>query len=170
MIKDIPIQVRNAAEVAPLKPEFFDAVSNALQAHKETPGGLLPIFHAIQDTLGHVPMEALPMIGKQLNLSRADVYGVLSFYHHFRTEPGGEQTVYVCRAEACQAMGAATLEQQIKEYLQVDFHETTADGKYSLEPVYCLGNCACAPSIRVGDEVIGRMTKTKIDTTLGGKA
>jgi hypothetical protein len=89
----------------------------------------------------------VPLIARELNLSRADVHGVISFYHFFRSKPPGGRVIYVCRAESCQAMGAVALEKHIKQRLGVDFHETTADGAYTLEPVYCLGNCACSPAI-----------------------
>jgi formate dehydrogenase subunit gamma len=98
-----------------------------------------------------------------MSLSRAEVHGVISFYHDFRTEPVGEQLVHLCRAEACQAMGSRELEQHARQRLGVDFGETTADGRFTLEAVYCLGNCACSPSIRIGDEVHARVSPGKFD-------
>ncbi len=130
------------------------------------PGGLLPILHAIQDELGHIPDEAVPIVAEVLNLSRAEVHGVISFYHLFRKTPPGRQTLYLCRAEACQAMGARELERHAKEKLGVQFHQTTEDGRYSLEPIYCLGNCACSPAIMIDDFVYGRVTPERFDALL----
>jgi formate dehydrogenase subunit gamma len=123
----------------------------------------LPILHSIQDELGHVPEGAVAIVADVLNLSRAEVHGVLTFYHFFRTEAPGKHTVYVCRAEACQSMGARELENHVRAKLAVDFHETTADGKYTLEPVYCLGNCACSPAIMIDETVYGRVTPQRFD-------
>lgn len=130
------------------------------------PGALLPILHAIQDRFGYVPEEAVPVVAKVLNLSRAEVHGVVTFYHFFRSKPAGRQTLYVCRAEACQSMGARDLERHAREKLGVDFHETTADGRFSLEPVYCLGNCACSPAVMVDETVYGRVTPQRLDEIL----
>jgi formate dehydrogenase subunit gamma len=131
------------------------------------PGALLPILHAIQDELGYVPETAVPIVAEVLNLSRAEVHGVVTFYHFFRTHPVGKHTLYVCRAEACQSMGSRKLEQYVREKLGVDFHETTADGRFSLEPVYCLGNCACSPAVMVDETVYGRVTPQRIDEIVG---
>jgi len=136
------------------------------EAHAHRPGALLPILHAIQDELGYVPDAAVPIVANVLNLSRAEVHGVVSFYHFFRTSPPGRRTLYVCRAEACQSMGARALERHVREKLDVDFHETTADGRFSLEPVYCLGNCACSPAIMIGEDVYGRVTPERLDELL----
>jgi formate dehydrogenase subunit gamma len=131
------------------------------------PGPLLPILHAIQDRFGYVPDGAVPVVADVLNLSRAEVHGVVSFYHFFRTHAPGKQTLYVCRAEACQSMGARALESYVKDKLKIDFHETTADGRFSLEPVYCLGNCACSPAVMVDERVYGRVTPERIDEIVG---
>lgn len=127
------------------------------------PGALLPILHAIQEAVGYVPADSLALIAEALNLSRAEVHGVVSFYHHFRSTPPGRHTVQICRAESCQALGSRELEAYAKQTLKVDYHQTTADGEITLEPVYCLGNCACSPSVRVGDEVYGQMNTDKLD-------
>lgn len=137
-----------------------------IAARRELPGATLPILHAIQDTYGYVPDEALTMIASALNLSRAEVQGVVSFYHHFRRTPPGRHVVQVCRAESCLAMGAEALEAHAKAKLGVDFHETTADGAVTLEPVYCLGNCACSPAMRVDDDILGRMNGQRFDAVL----
>jgi formate dehydrogenase subunit gamma len=139
------------------------AVRAAIDAHRATPGALLPVLHAVQDALGFVPKDALPLIARGLNLSRAEVHGVLSFYHWFRTEPPGRVVVHLCRAEACQAVGAASLEAHARQALGIDFHETTADGAITLEPVYCLGNCALGPSLLIGDRLCGRVSNERFD-------
>lgn len=127
------------------------------------PGALLPILHSIQDELGYVPQEAVPVIAEALNLSRADVHGVISFYHYFRTTPPGKHTLYLCRAESCQSMGGVALETHVKQRLGIDYHETTSDGAVSLEPMYCLGNCACSPALMLNKEVHGRVTPESFD-------
>ncbi|HEX6993162.1 MAG TPA: formate dehydrogenase subunit gamma [Gammaproteobacteria bacterium] len=137
------------------------------EANAGRPGALLPILHAIQDELGYVPEAAVPIVANVLNLSRAEVHGVVTFYHFFRTRPPGRHTLYLCRAEACQSMGARELERYVKDKLQIDFHETTADGRFSLEPVYCLGNCACSPAVMIDEDVHGRMTPQRLDALLG---
>jgi formate dehydrogenase subunit gamma len=134
-------------------------IESIVREHAHRPGALLPILHAIQDRLGFVPDHAVPVIAGELNLSRAEVHGVISFYHFFRTNAPGKQTLYVCRAEACQSMGARALEDYVKEKLQIGYHETTPDGRFSLEPVYCLGNCACSPAIMIDETVHGRVDK-----------
>ena len=126
-------------------------------------GALLPILHGIQDELGYVPTESVPFIADSLNLSRAEVHGVISFYHYFRSSPPGRYTVQICRAESCQAMGSRVMENHAKELLGIDFHETTADGEVTLLPVYCLGNCACSPSVRVGNEIFSHVDKIRFD-------
>ena len=136
------------------------------EARAAEAGALLPILHAIQDRLGYVPETALPIVADVLNLSRAEVHGVVSFYHFFRIKPPGKRTLYVCRAEACQSMGSRALENYARQKLGVDFHETTADGRVSLEPVYCLGNCACSPAVMVDETVYGRVTPQRLDEIL----
>ena len=133
------------------------AVQGAIERHREVPGGLLPLLHDIQDHLGHVPPDAVPDIARALGLSRAEVHGVISFYHHFRSSPPGRHVLQVCRAEACQSMGAESLIEGLREALGVDLQGTSADGAVTLEPVYCLGNCACAPAALVDGELRGRL-------------
>ena len=141
-------------------------VQNITTALKDKPGALLPILHAIQDALGYVPAESVPAIAKALNLSRAEVHGVISFYHYFRDTKPGKHTIHLCRAESCQAMGGKLLEKHVKARLGIDFHETTTDGKFSLEPVYCLGNCACSPAMQIGEEIYGRVSANSFDATI----
>lgn len=120
-------------------------------------GPLLPILHEVQDQFGYVPQEALPVIADELNLSRAEVHGVVTFYHDYRNHPAGRHVLKLCRAEACQSMGGDALAERIKTLLGIDFHQTTPDGSVTLEPVYCLGLCACAPAAMLDGEVHGRV-------------
>ena len=130
---------------------------------KTTAGPLLPILHGVQAALGYVPKDAVPLIASELNLTRAEVHGVLSFYHYFRQEPAGRHVVHICRAEACQSVGAVALEAHAKKSLGIDFHQTTADGAVSLEPVYCLGNCALGPSVMIDQRLQGRVSPQRFD-------
>lgn len=149
---------------ASLAPVVATAVQNALLANRGKPGALLPILHSVQNELGYVPPESVPAIAHELNLTRAEVHGVVSFYHHFRTTLPGRTVIQLCRAEACQALGARALEAHAKQSLGIDFHETTADGAITLEAVYCLGNCGCGPSVLVGaDELHARVTPDEFD-------
>ena len=140
------------------------AVMQAIDTHRDLPGALMPILHAVQDALGYMPPDSLALIAHELNLSRAEVHGVVSFYHHFRDTPPGRHIVRICRAEACQALGARSLEAHAKKTLGIDFHETTSDGAITLEAVYCLGNCGCGPSLLIDtDEIHGRVTPAAFD-------
>ena len=132
------------------------------------PGALLPILNAVQDELGWVPDWSVPIIAETLNLSRADVHGVVSFYHLYRKSPPGKHTLYVCCSEACKAMGASALTEAARKHLGVDFHETSEDGRFSLEPIYCLGNCACAPAVMVDETLHGRVTPEGLEKILSG--
>lgn len=132
----------------------------------DRPGALLVILHRIQDAIGYLPEESIPLIASGLNLSRADVHGVVSFYHHFRTRPPGRHIVQICRAESCQAMGSRELESHAKKTLGIDFGDTTRDGQITLEPVYCLGNCACSPSVRVGQHIHSHVDTARFDKLL----
>ena len=120
-------------------------------------GPLLPILHEIQAEFGYVPQECLPVIARELNLSRAEVHGVVSFYHDYRDHPPGRHVLKLCRAEACQSMGGEAFAERVKALLGIDFHETTADGAVTLEPVYCLGLCSCAPAAMLDGAVRGRL-------------
>jgi formate dehydrogenase subunit gamma len=141
-------------------------VQEIITTLKNKPGALLPILHGVQNALGYVPAESVQVIAKALNLSRAEVHGVISFYHYFRDTRPGKHTIHLCRAESCQSMGGKQLENHVKTRLGVDFHETTADGKFTLEPVYCLGNCACSPAMQIGEEIYGRVSATTFDETI----
>ena len=142
------------------------AVSSIAQSLKDTPGALFVVLRRIQDELGYIPQESVPLIASELGLSRAEVHGVISFYHDFRHEPPGRHTIRLCRAESCQAMGAVALAGHVKRCLGVDFGQTTADGAFTLEPVYCLGNCACSPAITVDGELYGRVSAARFDEVL----
>lgn len=126
------------------------------QSMKALEGPLLPILHALQAEFGHVPQSTLPVIAKELNLSRAEVHGVMTFYHDYRAEPAGRHVLKLCRAEACQSMGGEALSDAICQALGIDWHGTTTDGNVTLEPVFCLGLCSCAPAAMLDDTLIGR--------------
>ena len=144
-----------------------ETVQSIIAELKDKPGALLPILHGVQDALGYIPADSVPAIAQSLNLSRAEVHGVISFYHYFRDTPAGKHTVHLCRAESCQSMGGKQLESHVKTKLGIDYHETTADGKFSLEPVYCLGNCACSPALQLDKEdVYGRVTPELFDAII----
>ncbi|MES2667102.1 MAG: formate dehydrogenase subunit gamma [Pseudomonadota bacterium] len=138
-------------------------IGEIVTAHLALEGPLLPILHAVQAEYGHVPQAALPVIALGLNLTRAEVHGVMSFYHDFREEPAGRHVVKLCRAEACQAMGANGLADHARSRLGVDWGGTTSGGAVTLEAVYCLGLCACAPAAIVDGQVVGRLDADRFD-------
>jgi formate dehydrogenase subunit gamma len=138
-------------------------VESALAKHGNEPGPLLEILHTVQDELGCIPADAVPLIADALNLSRAEVHGVVSFYHHFRESPPASNVLKLCRAEACQSMNGAALADFARQRLGVEFGETRADGCASLEAVYCLGLCACAPAGMFNGRPLGRMNLGSID-------
>ena len=145
----------------------LEKIEAHIVSHKNMPketvqSALLPLLHAIQDDIGYVPEQSYPFISKALALSIAEIHGVVTFYHHFRTHPVGKHILQICRAESCQAMGSEKLEADVKAQLGVDYHQTTADGSITLLPVYCLGNCACSPAVMMDEEVYGRMDKQKV--------
>ena len=145
-----------------------EALAETIKRYRDVPGGLLPLLHALHDALGFIPGEAVPTIARALHLSRAEVHGVISFYHDFRSEPAGDHTLQICRAEACQAMGSRALEAHAKQRLGIDYGGTTADRAITLQAVYCLGNCACAPSVRLDDEIHARVDAARLDELLAG--
>uniref|UniRef100_E6PKX5 NAD-dependent formate dehydrogenase gamma subunit n=1 Tax=mine drainage metagenome TaxID=410659 RepID=E6PKX5_9ZZZZ len=150
--------------IAPVRPPQIDskATAKAVQAlierHQSQPGALLPLLHAVQDTLGHVPADAVPLIATGLNLSRAEVHGVITYYHHFRSEPAGRHVVQICRAEACQACGADALIGEAERLLGCGLHKTRPDDAVTLEAVYCLGLCASSPALMVDGTPHARVT------------
>jgi formate dehydrogenase subunit gamma len=160
----IPIQAERPS--APEAVSWTAAAADACARLGSLPGALLPVLHAIQNRLGFVPKEAVPVIARELNLSRAEVHGVISFYHYFRSAKPGRHVLHLCRAEACQAVGAVALEAHAKRSLGVDFHGTTADGAVTLEPVYCLGNCALGPSVLLDGRLQGRVSSARLDALI----
>lgn len=159
----IPIKVEPPSSLSATE---RNAVLQACARLKALPGALLPILHAVQEALTYVPKDAVPLIARELNLSIADVHGVVSFYHYFRKESPGRHVMHLCRAEACQALGSGALEAHAKATLGVDFHGTTRDGAVTLEPVYCLGNCALGPSLMIDQTLHGRVTAERFDALL----
>jgi formate dehydrogenase subunit gamma len=156
-------KMQEAAIVQMMSRADREAVNQLCADMMSAPGPLLPILHAVQKKFGFVPHDAVPLIARELNLSIAEVHGVVSFYHYFRKDKGGRHVVHLCRAEACQSVGAAALEAHAKHTLGVDFHGTTPDGALSLEPVYCLGNCALGPSIMIDERLHGRVSAQRFD-------
>ena len=144
----------------------LQVVQAELVRGKALPGPLLEVLLAIQQRLGFVPPAAVPVIADGLNLSRAEVHGVITFYHYFRQQPAGRHLVQLCRAEACQAMGANSLAHHAQRRLGVDFHATSADGAVTLEAVFCLGNCARAPAMMVDGELHGCVTAQRFDAVI----
>lgn len=140
-----------------------DAITTRL---KDRPGALMLILHEIQDRFGYVPRESVPTIAHALNLSRAEVHGVVTFYHDFRHQPPGRNVIRLCRAESCQATGAVALAEHVRGRLGVGFGETTRDGDFTLEAVYCLGNCGCSPAMVLNDELYGRVSPARFDELL----
>jgi formate dehydrogenase subunit gamma len=133
-----------------------------IEAHVHLGGAALPILHALQHEFGYIDQEAVPLIAQALNLSRAEVHGVVSFYHDFRKAPPGHHVLKLCRAEACQSMGADALAETARNQLQIDWHDTTPDGGVTLEPVFCLGLCACAPAAMLDDRVYGALNDARL--------
>ncbi len=131
--------------------------------HAQTEGATLVILHALQDAFGYVPEPAIPMVASALNLSRAEVHGVFTFYHDFRDEPAGRHVLKLCRAEACQAAGGDALAERAEARLGIALGHTTSDRRLTLEPVYCLGLCATAPSAMLDGRLIGRLDEARID-------
>ena len=139
-----------------------DPLAEVIAEHRNRRGPLLPLLHAVQSRLGHISDTAVERLADELNLSRAEVHGVVSFYDHFRRVPGGRHRLGVCRAEACQAVGSRALEAEVRRQLGVDFGGTTADGAFTLQGLYCLGNCAAGPSVLIDDELYGRVDAKRL--------
>lgn len=143
-----------------------ERAAEIIHQHAADAGPALPILHALQDAFGHVPDEAVPLLADALNLSRAEVHGIVTFYHDFRAAPPGRHVLKLCRAEACQAMGGDALADHAQARLGVELGATTPDGRLTVEPVYCLGLCACAPAAMLDGEVVGRLDAARLDTML----
>ena len=143
-------------------------ISYLIEQHRHQAGGLMPMLHALQDAVGYVPAEAVAPIAKGFNLTRAEVHGVITYYHHFRSTPPGRTVVQVCRAESCKACGSDALMAEVEKRLGIKAHETRADGAVSLEPVYCLGLCAQSPAMQVNERVFARVTTARLSALLAG--
>jgi formate dehydrogenase subunit gamma len=153
-----------------LPPAETAVVRGIVAEHTGRPGPLLEVLHAIQAALGFVPAAAVPVVAEGLNLSRAEVHGVVTFYHYFRHSPPGRHTVSLCQAESCQSMGAEALSAHARARLGIDFHQTTANGEFSLEPIYCLGNCACSPAAMIDGRLYGRLTPEAFDALIAERS
>lgn len=145
-------------------------IAEIAQAHLASEGPLLPILHEVQAEFGYIPDGTSETLAACLNLGKAEVHGTISFYHDFRKAPLRGALLRLCRAEACQAMGADQLASEIQSHFGTDFHGTSRDGSVRLEPVFCLGLCACAPAAEVNGKLVGRATKSKILALLGGRS
>jgi len=164
LLSPVNTQPENASLAAPER----EQITTAIALYRHSPGPLLQILHAVQERLRYVPSGAIALIAEALNLSRAEVHGVVGFYPHFRRTPPGRQRVQVCQAESCRAMQCEALTEHVKQRLGIDFHQTTADGRYTLEPVYCLGNCSCSPALMIDGELHGRVTPERFDVLMAG--
>ena len=141
----------------------LERIDQLIAMHRDEPGGLMPLLHAIQEALGYVPADAVPPISRALNLSRAEVHGVITYYHFFRSEKPGRRVVQVCRAESCKSVGGDALLAHAEKVLGCASHHTRADGAVTLEPVYCLGLCAMSPNMTIDDQPYARMSFAKFD-------
>lgn len=155
--------LRVLASAQVVEKETSAAIDEAIAAKRMLPGALLPVLHAIHDALGFIPPDAVPRVAHALNLSQAEVHGVISFYHDFRSSPPGRHVLKLCCAEACQAMGSDALATHLKERLGVQWKETSPDGALTIEPVYCLGNCALSPAVMLDGKLRGRITAAALD-------
>lgn len=158
----------------PLRTNSLDAhareqIDLALAQYQSQPGPLLQVLHAVQERLRYIPDAAIPIIAAGLNLSRAEVHGVVTFYHYFRRHPPGKHVVQICQAESCRAMHGQQITAHAKQHLGVSFHETTRDGLFTLEPVYCLGNCASSPAMMIDDELHGHVNVERFDALISAK-
>jgi len=141
-----------------------------IAAHAGRDGAAIPILHALQDAFGCVPTPAIPLVADALNLTRAEVHGIVSFYHDFRSHPPGRHVLKLCRAEACQSLGADALAAHVRNRLKVDWHGTTKDGAVTLEPVFCLGLCAIGPAALMDDKPLGRLDAARVEAELEAAA
>ncbi|HKM60852.1 MAG TPA: formate dehydrogenase subunit gamma [Acidisphaera sp.] len=137
-----------------------------IDSHAGEDGAMLPVLHDLQAMFGYIPHEAVPLVADALNVSRAEVRGVVSFYHDFRDHPPGRHVLRLCRAEACQSVGGVRVADHARARFGIDWHETTADGALTLEPVYCLGLCACGPSAMLDETPIARLDEAQIDALI----
>ena len=150
----------------PSPEEVRSRTREILAAHAHLEGPLLPILHAMQESFGFIPQDCVQPIAEGLNIGRAEVHGVITFYHDFREAPAGRHVVKICRAEACQAQGGNALADDTLARLGLEWHGTTANGAVTIEPVYCLGLCACGPAAKVDGQVLGRVDASRLDAIL----
>ncbi|QFT97862.1 NADP-reducing hydrogenase subunit HndA [Roseovarius sp. THAF8] len=143
-----------------------DEIAALIEANADLEGPLLPILHALQESFGHIPQPAMQMIADRLNITKAELHGVISFYHDFREAPAGKHVLKICRAEACQAMGGNALAEETLAKLGLDWHGTTINGAVTVEPVYCLGLCACGPAAMLDDRCVGKVDRNRMDALL----
>jgi formate dehydrogenase subunit gamma len=150
-------------------PKTYDKAiaTEIIQSFGAKPELLVQILHAFIDRYSYISEAAMRQIADELNISRADVHGVVSFYHDFRTAPPGKRVVKICQAEACQSMGSRALTDHAEQSVGIMLNNTTADGEVTLEPVYCLGNCACSPAIMIDNRVYGRVDNATFDRLVG---
>jgi formate dehydrogenase subunit gamma len=151
-----------------MSPWSKERTEEIIRAHVETEGAALPILHALQEEFGCVPEDAVPMVADALNLTRAEAHGIVTFYHDFRRAPPGRHVLKLCRAEACQSMGGEALAARAQARLRISWGETAGDGSVTLEPVYCLGLCACAPAAMLDGRPFGRLDRARLDVLLNG--
>ena len=152
--------------MAEYEPWAASRAAEIIAAYAGQEGATLPILHALQQTFGYVPPPAIPQIAEALNLTRAEVHGIASFYHDFRRTPPGRHVLRLCRAEACQSLGADGLAAEVRARLDVDWHDTTPDGAVTLEPVFCLGLCAVGPSGMLDGKPLGRLDPARVEAAL----
>lgn len=141
-----------------------EAASAVIEDRKHLEGAMLPILHALQDRFGYIDDEAIPLVADALNVSRAEVFGVITFYHDFRRKPAGQHVLKVCRAESCQSMGCEGLVEHLAMEHGLSMGETSVDGRLTVESVYCLGNCALSPAVMMDGELVGRVDRDTIDS------
>lgn len=161
------VDARTAAPIKPQSPEITQALAICAK-HGNKPSELMEILHDAVHDLGHIPDAVIPVIANALNLSRAEVYGVVTFYHDFRREPAGRHVVKICRAEACQSMGTDHLCRHAEKKLNTKMGETSSDGKYTVEQVFCLGNCALSPTVMIDDKLYGKVDPERFDEIVAG--
>lgn len=154
------------ADRAVREPWDLERAGEIIAAHAHRAGATLPILHALHGAFGYIDQEVVPVLADAMNLSRAEIHGVLTFYHDFRRAPAGRHVIKLCRAEACQAVGAVALADHAKRRLGIDWHETTPDGLVTLEPVFCLGLCACGPAALIDDEPVSGIDPAVFDERL----
>jgi formate dehydrogenase subunit gamma len=150
------------------EPPLADQVRAVNDAHRGDRGALLPILHGLQAEFGYVGQEMVPILARELNISRADVHGVISFYTDFRAEPAGRTVVRICRAEACQSVGAEKLAEHVQQVFGVKLGQTTPDGSVTVEQVFCLGNCALGPAAQINGRMHGKLDESRLDALILG--